>query len=68
MTQKRPMRNDEVEELETAFRNLSDKTKNRKSNTAGAKKEQPKKKPSKASENSHAKGKYAKKGFSKSND
>ena len=67
MTQKRPMRNDEVEELETAFRNLSDKTKNRKSNTTGAKKEQPKKKPSKASENSHAKGKYAKKGFSKSN-
>ena len=30
MAQKRPMQNDEVDELETAFRNLSDKTKNRK--------------------------------------
>lgn len=63
MTQKRPMRNDEVEELETAFRNLSDKSKSRKSNTSGAKKAQ----PSKASAHSTSKGKYAKKGFRKSN-
>lgn len=68
MTQKRPMRNDEVEELETAFRNLSHKSKNRKTNSENPKKGQPKKaKTSKPSANSTSKGKYAKKGFSKSN-